>query len=297
MPAERPSDSGRTAKVVRDLHEEVADNPNLAVASVRPLGTTQFELWMAGRDVSRKLGVDRGTSVLEIGCGVGVIGLPVARRASRYVGVDMAEAALDVFRRRLAHARLPQSCTGLCALDFVAAPDETICSLGQFDRVLAYSVLHYVGSDAAGRRFVARALAALEPGGRALFGNLPLSDIARELESTPASRRGSFRKAAAMLAGALTRGTPNAVGMVESRRIRLANLVFGGVRSALGPLMPGARFAPRSVPPGSVVDLTTPLVEAWVHEAPVPVRWHWLTPAAMTPLSRGRADLLVIRDD
>lgn len=274
MPPETGPAHGRTADVVRDIHDEAARDPNLAVASVRPLGTTRFELWLAARDVMRKLDVHRETSVLEIGCGVGVIGLPIARRVRRYVGVDLAEAALDVFRRRLAAAGLEGSAS-LVGLDFAADTADVVEPLGRFDRVLAYAVLHYVASDAAGRSFIARAIGALEPGGRALFGNLPLADLATQPR----------------------RGTPNALGFVESRQARVANRVVGGSRLLLRPLDRGARTPPRSVPPGSVAQLSRALIEGWLEQAPVPVRWQWLAPGAATPLSHGRADLLVIRDD
>src|SRR5947208_1439618 len=76
-------------------------NSNLAVASVRPLGTTRLELWLIVRDVLRKLDPSEEARVLDIGCGVRVVGLPLARRARRFASIDIAEAALSVLRGRL----------------------------------------------------------------------------------------------------------------------------------------------------------------------------------------------------
>jgi len=287
---------GPAHDLVRDLHDDAARDPNLAVASVRPLGTTAFEIRLIGRDALRKLDVDRNTSVLEVGCGVGALGLPVARRASRYVGIDIAETALAVFARRLAEAGLGERRASLRALDFVAAPAETIESLGQFDRVLAYAVLHYVGSESEGQAFVVRAIAALKPGGKALFGNLPLFELAAEAQPHAALPAGSLRRIAAIVRGTLDRGTPNAVGVVQSRRARLANLGFGRARLWLRPVVKGARTAPTSLPSGATLQLSSQVIERWLDEAPIPVRYRWLPPGAATPLATGRADLLVTRE-
>jgi 2-polyprenyl-3-methyl-5-hydroxy-6-metoxy-1,4-benzoquinol methylase len=279
---------------VRDLHDEAARDPNLAVASVRPLGTTRFELWLMVRDVLRKLDVDENASVLEVGCGVGVLGLPLARRVRRYVGIDIAETALAVFGKRLASAGLDDRAS-LRPLDFAAAPAATGESLGRFDRVLVYAVLHYVATEMEGQTFVAQAIAALEPGGKALFGNLPLADLAGDLEPQTARRQGSLRRAGTALRAALAQGTPNAVGIVQTRRARLVDLVFGRSRLLLRPVFSGARTAPSSLPSGSTVDLSKYLVEDWLEKAPIAVQYRWLPPGVATPLAHGRADLLVIR--
>jgi SAM-dependent methyltransferase len=282
--------------LVRKLHDEAADDSNVAVASVRPFGTTRFELWLMARDASRKLRVDRKSRVLEIGCGVGAVGLPIARRASTYVGIDIADRALDVFRERLAAAGLGDGRASLRSVDFAAAPNQTVESLGRFDRVIAYAVLHYIATEAEGRTFVARALAALEPGGRALLGNLPLVDLQDELESGTGPSRGHVGRLVAAFAAALRPARPNAVGVVATRRARVANLLFTRALVWLRPVISGAQMAPRSLPPGTTLELSKDLVEGWLGHAAVPTHWEWLAPGAGTPLAVGRADLLVIRD-
>jgi len=281
---------------VRDVHDQAARDPNLAVASVRPLGTTSFELRLIGKDVLRKLDVDRDSSVLEIGCGVGVVGLPLARRARRYLGIDIAETALGVFEKRLAVARLDDGRASVRVLDFVAAPAAAVEWLGQFDRVLAYAVLHYVGTETEGAAFVARAIAALKPGGKALFGNLPLSELASELRPPAALPTGSLRRSVTVLRDALGHGRPNAVGVVQTRRARLADLIFGRARVWLQRFFSGARTAPASLPSGSTMELSRQVVEEWLAKASIAVDYRWLSPGAATPLAHGRADLLVIRD-
>jgi 2-polyprenyl-3-methyl-5-hydroxy-6-metoxy-1,4-benzoquinol methylase len=287
---------GGTHDLVRELHDEAAGDSNVAVASVRPLGTTRFELWLMARDAARKLRVDGKTSVLEIGCGVGVLGLPLARRAPRYVGIDIAEKALAVFRERLAAAGLGEARVSLRSLDFVNAPNVTVESLGRFDRVIAYAVLHYVATESEGRTFVARALSALEPGGRALFGNLPLADLQDDLQSAASSPPGRVGRVAEAVTAAIGAARPNALGGVATRRARVANRLVKGALSWLRPVFSGAETAPRSLPAGTTLELSKDLLEQWLDHAAVAIRWEWLPPGPGTPLAGGRADLLVVRD-
>jgi 2-polyprenyl-3-methyl-5-hydroxy-6-metoxy-1,4-benzoquinol methylase len=247
------------------------------------------------RDALRKLGVDRTLTVLEIGCGVGVVGLPLARSARRYVGIDIAETALSVFRSRLSGAGLDARAT-LQSLDFVAATSTTVASLGQFDRVIAYAVLHYVANEKEGRMFMERALAALRPGGRVLLGNLPLAELQKEPESATGPSRGRVGRVAVAFVGALRPGRANAVGVVLTRRARLTTLLLTHSLLLLRPVIPGARAAPRSLPSGTTLDLSRNMIEKWLVHARIDVHWEWLAPGLATPLATGRADLLIMRD-
>jgi SAM-dependent methyltransferase len=163
------------AHPVRDLHDAVARSQDPVIASTRPAATTSAEMQRMVEDVLEKLRPD-GVSVLELGCGTGVLGVPVARRASRYVGVDVSSEAVAVLRERLPDAVIR------CADATMHPLDE----LGKFDRVLVYATLHYVTSAAEGECLVRNALASLAPGGRAFFGNLPLPG--KDLPHSPLQR-------------------------------------------------------------------------------------------------------------
>ena len=186
-----------------------------------------------------------GMSVLDIGCGTGVLGLPVAERATRYVGVDLSSKALSVL-----HARLP----GSVLLNADVTKDD-LSTLGTFDRVLVYAALHYVASEAEGELFVRTALERLAPGGRALFGNLPMPDA--DLPHTPWQRLGG-------------------VGWSVRRRL--------GHRPR--------REATTSMPAGYCIPLNRGLIEQWLRGVPQ-VRWRWVAPRVGVPMQRTRADLIV----
>ncbi|MDQ2959653.1 MAG: class I SAM-dependent methyltransferase [Candidatus Dormibacteraeota bacterium] len=148
---------------VRDLHDEVARSDDPVIASTRPGSTTVREMQRMVDDVLTKLRPD-GVTVIELGCGTGVLGVPIARRASAYTGVDVSREAVAVLRERLPAADVR-------CLDVTR---DDLTGLGTFDRVLVYAVLHYVTTETEGSLFVRNALSLLKPGGVALFGNLPM---------------------------------------------------------------------------------------------------------------------------
>ena len=231
---------------VRDLHDAVARNRDPVIASTRPATTTAVEMARMVEDVIAKLRPD-GSSVVELGCGIGVLAEPIARRASRYVGVDMAQEALNVLKERIPKAVVR------CA----DVTTDDISDLGTFDRVLVYTTLHLVASEADGERFVQSALGLLAPGGLALFGNLPLPS-----EDLPHSR------------------VQRTAGLAWSVRRRLGHRP---IRTPTAPL-----------PAGYALPLTRPLIEGWLAASPG-VQWDWLVPRIGVPMHRTRADLVVKR--
>ncbi|MGH2866932.1 MAG: class I SAM-dependent methyltransferase [Solirubrobacteraceae bacterium] len=173
---------------VRDLHDAVARSHDPVIASTRPVTTTEWEMRRMVADVIAKLRPD-GKSVVELGCGTGVLAVPISQRASMFTGIDMAGEAIEVLRGRLPNARL--QCADLTRDD--------VSYLGTFDRVLVYAALHYVTTEAEGERFVQSALALLKPAGLALIGNLPLPSS--ELPHSP------IRRAIGLVWGVLRRLT------------------------------------------------------------------------------------------
>ena len=95
----------------------------------------------------------RGLSLLDIGCGGGLVAEPMARMGARVTGIDPAE-------RNVAAARIHARASGL-DIDYRAAAAEELES-GAFDIVLALeTVEHAADRD----RFIAAVAARAAPGG------------------------------------------------------------------------------------------------------------------------------------
>ena len=80
----------------------------------------------------------RGRRVLEIGCGIGTDAEQFARHGAEYVGIDISQESLDICRQRFGvyelHGEFHQG----------SVDDLTFLqSLGQFDLVYSYGVLHH----------------------------------------------------------------------------------------------------------------------------------------------------------
>ncbi len=199
---------------VARLHNRVAADPDDVVASTRPPGTTAADLDRMVADVMAKLELGPDLRACEIGCGTGVLAVPLADRVARFVGVDFAAHALDVLAARLGSAGLGDRST-LVELDLIGArPDElaALADLGPFDRILVYATFHYVRDEAQAATLLGRVVELLAPGGVALVGNLPVVELAAELapgrRSGRSARSGRVGQARALAAWVLHQPDP-----------------------------------------------------------------------------------------
>jgi SAM-dependent methyltransferase len=273
--------------LVRDVHDAVAGSDILAEASVRPAGTTGRELRAMRRDVLGKLRLDHDSSVVEIGCGIGLLGVPVARRASRYVGLDFAPRAVDVSNERLRAAGLESRARAIC-VDVLSGDREQLKALGRFDRVLVYSVLHYARSDAEAVRFLQSAVDLLAPHGRALIGNIPLEDLLVDWSAPESPPAGLPARALAATRWAARAGS---APVALTRRWKLRRLAVMALKARAA----GADFAPARLPSGYTISLTTDVVERWLATLGEELVSRWELPAPGVPLAAARADLIVSR--
>jgi SAM-dependent methyltransferase len=270
--------------LVRGLHDAVAQSSNLAAASTRPARTTAKDMSRMVSDVLFKLDVSDSVSVVEIGCGVGVLALPIAGRARRYLGLDFASVAVERLRDELATAGLSDRATAE-SIDFVSAAPDEISRLGQFDRVLMYAVLHYARTEQEGAIFVRRAAELLAPGGIGLFGNLPLEDLA----ALPNDGT-SFGRLTAKVRWVLQ----PAEGLPHGRVWRLKLFAFELGRRLRSSSSAKDAEEGYALPAGYVLPLTKARVENWLRSAGPGITWQWLTPRIGVPLHR-RADLVLYR--
>lgn len=100
-----------------------------------------------------------GKRVLDLGCGTGVDLVRFARGGARVTGVDIADSAIALARRNLAHR-------GLRAELVVADGERLPFAEGRFDYVFAHGVAQYTTD---GPRLVREVHRVLAPGGEAVF--------------------------------------------------------------------------------------------------------------------------------
>lgn len=113
-----------------------------------------------GRD-ARAMRPFEGHSLLDIGCGAGLVAEPLARQGFAVTGIDLAEENIAVAR---AHAEAQ----GL-AIDYRASPIETLPAEAQYDAITLLEVVEHVPDVPA---FVMEASLRLKPGGMLIASTL-----------------------------------------------------------------------------------------------------------------------------
>ena len=123
-------------------------------------------------DVVTKLDIEPNDTVLDIGCGVGLLAGPLSYIVSSVVGVDHPEV-VAVLRTR---------CPGVEGLP----GDFRDLDLGRrrFTKIVMYGVVQNLSDEDAVASFIRKALDHLHPGGRLLVGDMPNVDKKQRFQST-----------------------------------------------------------------------------------------------------------------
>ncbi|MFF1902981.1 amino acid adenylation domain-containing protein [Kitasatospora sp. NPDC058218] len=132
-----------------------------------PIPAEEMREW-ADRTADRVLGL-RPRSVLEIGCGTGLILQRVAPHCERYWGTDISEVALAGLRRA---AEAPGHPLGRVELHHCAADRLDRLPERLFDVVVLNSVAQYFPDERYLLRVVEAALSRLAPGGSVFLGDI-----------------------------------------------------------------------------------------------------------------------------
>jgi 2-polyprenyl-6-hydroxyphenyl methylase/3-demethylubiquinone-9 3-methyltransferase len=104
-----------------------------------------------------------GKTMLDVGCGGGILAEAAARKGARVTGIDLSERALKVAQLHLLESRLP------VAYELASAERYAESHAGSFDVVTCMELLEHVPDPG---RTVAACAGLLKPGGQAFFSTI-----------------------------------------------------------------------------------------------------------------------------
>jgi len=115
------------------------------------------------QDVIKKLEITSSDKVLDIGSGPGNIAIPLSFICEEMTVVDHQDVLL----------KLKDRCNGINNLSFLDGNFIDMHIDKKFDKIIVYSVLHYLKNNNEVIDFILKAISMLEVGGLALFGDIP----------------------------------------------------------------------------------------------------------------------------
>lgn len=129
------------------------------------------------RDVVEKLRPEPSSRLLEIGCGPGLLLIPLTLMCQASTGIDHPEVVKKL------HSRFSDPKFSTVPGNFLDLDIE-----GEFDRILIYSVLNCLGNRDEAVEFVDKAVGLLAPGGLLLIGDVPNKDLKDRFLKSPAGQ-------------------------------------------------------------------------------------------------------------
>jgi SAM-dependent methyltransferase len=108
----------------------------------------------------RFAGARSSDAVLDVGCGVGRLTIPLLQSGCRVTGLDLSEPTLEALTGRVEQLGLADRFQAVCR------PAEELAFLDEFDLAVGRGILHHLEDPVP---VLSKIHAALKPGGRAAF--------------------------------------------------------------------------------------------------------------------------------
>tara|TARA_B100000315_G_scaffold254454_1_gene295563 strand:- start:806 stop:1537 length:732 start_codon:yes stop_codon:yes gene_type:complete len=118
-------------------------------------------------DVINKMSINSDDNLLDIGCGSGNLLIPLSFVCKQVSGIDHV-SCIERLNKRIKKIKNIECILG----NFLDISMDR-----KFDKILCYSVLHYLTDEDEVIMFIHKALKLLKPGGIALFGDIPNTSL------------------------------------------------------------------------------------------------------------------------
>lgn len=165
-------DSSENEQLVRSCFKKLLDSPNKTLAAGRFEHDVEKEI-LVWRDILYKLGLKPGQNFFNIGCGwSAVTDASIEYCSENQISLCLMDAAeiIEKVRNELAVSDAYRKKIEFMEGYFPRDLPRGFFKHCRFDRIVAYSVLHYADDP---EDFVTAAASMIAPGGRLLIGDIP----------------------------------------------------------------------------------------------------------------------------
>lgn len=120
------------------------------------------------KDISKKMCFKPEDTVLDIGCAEGLLLSRILEDAGAAIAVDTSKRELELAKKNLQNKKV----------EYVLGPlKEGVLSKATVDKVVCYSVVHYLDSFDVFEDLLQTIYDVLKPGGVAIIGDIPIFDM------------------------------------------------------------------------------------------------------------------------
>lgn len=135
--------------------------------------------------MAQETSFDTSASVLDYGCGTGLVSLELAKLVGHITGVDASAGMLDIMNQKIAEAHIPNINTVECEYS-----DSVFAKLGPFDIAVSSMVMHHIDNP---DQFVSALYNVVSPSGHVLIADLDEEDGSFHEDMTGVHHKGFSR--------------------------------------------------------------------------------------------------------